>query len=478
MTTLISFVVGNAARRVPGLAARAGGCTALMPPLLALHALPFFLLGLILVYVFAFTLQCCRSTAATPPAAFPELDLAFALDVLDHAILPALSIILVSIGGWALGMRAMMVTTQGEDFTNFAEAKGLQRDARSSSTTAIRNAMLPQATALALVLGQSVSGAVLVEVIFGYPGIGTVLFQAIQRLRLLPGPGDRLHRDHLDRPGDADPRSRLSAARPAHHLSERLSIDAPAPRRTRPRAHAGARRRWRSAARRSSQLPAPQHVASGRPGLLLVGWSPSPSIGQLPGRPRQRPAAVGPRRSSRRPGRCRSAATGRAATSSRVVTTGTPLTLRIGLIAGFIGVGIGATLAFVSAYYGGWVDSLMRGVVDTGLTVPGLMVLIIVALIMRDGMSVNQMALVIASLAWLYPARTIRSQVLTLRERGYVQIARMSGMSGPEIIVKELCRTCCPTSWPRWSARSRRRSWPRSASRCSGSARSRRRRSG
>jgi peptide/nickel transport system permease protein len=127
-----------------------------------------------------------------------------------------------------------------------------------------------------------------------------------------------------------------------------------------------------------------------------------------------------------------------------VITVGTLLTLRIGLIAGFLGVGIGATLAFVAAYYGGVVDSLIRGVVDIGLTVPGLMVLIIVALALREGMTINVMALVIASLAWLYPARTIRSQVLTLRERSFVQIARMSGTSGPGIIVKELLPNLLP----------------------------------
>src|SRR4029077_2111546 len=121
-----------------------------------------------------------------------------------------------------------------------------------------------------------------------------------------------------------------------------------------------------------------------------------------------------------------------------VITTGTLLTLRIGLIAGILGVGFGATIAFVAAYYGGSIDSVLRSIVDVGLTVPNLMVLIVVALTLREGMTVNVMALVIASLAWLYPARTIRSQVLTLRERAYVQIARLSGTSGPGIIVKEL----------------------------------------
>ena len=127
-----------------------------------------------------------------------------------------------------------------------------------------------------------------------------------------------------------------------------------------------------------------------------------------------------------------------------VITVGTLLTLRIGLIAGVLGVGFGAAVAFVGAYYGGVIDSVVRGVVDLGLTVPNLMVLIIVALVFREGMTVNLMALVIASLAWLYPARTIRAQVLTLRERSYVQIARMSGASGPDIIVRELLPNLLP----------------------------------
>jgi peptide/nickel transport system permease protein len=127
-----------------------------------------------------------------------------------------------------------------------------------------------------------------------------------------------------------------------------------------------------------------------------------------------------------------------------VMVAGTPLTLRIGLIAGFIGTFVGSTLAFLSAYYGGAVDNIIRGIVDIGLTVPGLMVLILLAMNLKGGLNVDQMALIIASLAWLFPARTIRSQVLTIKERGYVQIARLSGMRGPEIILKELLPNLLP----------------------------------
>lgn len=127
-----------------------------------------------------------------------------------------------------------------------------------------------------------------------------------------------------------------------------------------------------------------------------------------------------------------------------VMVAGTPLTLRIGFIAGFLGVGIGSVLAFVAAYYRGITDTIIRGIADIGLTVPGLLVLIIIAVSIKGSLTVNQMAMVVASLAWLYPTRTIRAQVLSLRERGYIEIARMSGVSGPGIIFTELMPNLLP----------------------------------
>ena len=127
-----------------------------------------------------------------------------------------------------------------------------------------------------------------------------------------------------------------------------------------------------------------------------------------------------------------------------VMVAGTPLTLRIGFVAGFIGVGVGAILAFTAAYYRGRVDTVIRSIADIGLTVPQLLVLIIIAVSLKGGLTVNQMAIIIASLAWLSPTRTIRSQVLTLRERGYVEVARLNGMTGPEIIFRELMPNLLP----------------------------------
>ena len=127
-----------------------------------------------------------------------------------------------------------------------------------------------------------------------------------------------------------------------------------------------------------------------------------------------------------------------------VMIRGIPLTLWIGLLAGALGLLIGTTLAFAAAYYGGWLDAMVRTIVDVGLTVPGLLVLIIVAISIRSQMTVEQIALVVAALAWLWPTRTIRSQVLTMRERAYVQVARLSGMSGRKIIFLEMVPNLLP----------------------------------
>src|SRR5262249_36611956 len=132
-------------------------------------------LGLILMYLLAFRIPLFPMFGGYSAGAFPALSAAFVADVLTHAFLPAASIILVATGGWALAMRGMMVTTQGEDYVTFAEAKGL-RSLTIFLRYCVRNAVLPQATGLALALGQILSGAVLVEVIFAYPGIGTVLY--------------------------------------------------------------------------------------------------------------------------------------------------------------------------------------------------------------------------------------------------------------------------------------------------------------
>ena len=122
------------------------------------------------------------------------------------------------------------------------------------------------------------------------------------------------------------------------------------------------------------------------------------------------------------------------------VVVGIPLSLRIGVIAAAIGVGVGMVLAFVAAYVGGVIDAVVRTVVDSLIPIPGLLVLVLVATSLNPGkgLTVDQLAFVIAVLAWPGPARVIRSQVLVIRERGYVEMARMSGTSAMGIIFKEM----------------------------------------
>ena len=122
---------------------------------------------------------------------------------------------------------------------------------------------------------------------------------------------------------------------------------------------------------------------------------------------------------------------------------GTPSTLKIGIIAGIIGVSVGTLLGLIAGYARGATDNIIRLAIDVFLTIPNLMVLVIIAA-MFSGVSVEQMGVIIAAWAWMYPARTVRSQVLTTRERMYVQVARLNGMSGLKIIIREILPNLMP----------------------------------
>jgi peptide/nickel transport system permease protein len=127
-----------------------------------------------------------------------------------------------------------------------------------------------------------------------------------------------------------------------------------------------------------------------------------------------------------------------------VMVAGTPLTLRVGFIAGVVGLGIGIVLGFLAGYFGGLLDTLIQGAADVMLTIPGLLFLVVLATSLHTEVTVNMMALVVASLAWMFPTRTIRAQVLSMRERAYVEVARLSGMGDLEIIVRELLPNLLP----------------------------------
>lgn len=178
-TTLLAFLIGNLLGALMAWPNSPKFLDYVMPPILMMTAIPYFLLGLILVYIFGFYLGVFPMFGGYTPGTIPSLTFDFLRDVLWHSILPALSILLVGLGFWAMGMRSMMIMTQGEDFVIYADAMGL-RDRTIFTRYAMRNALLPQVTALALSLGAIVGGAVLVEVIFGYPGIGGVMYYGIR----------------------------------------------------------------------------------------------------------------------------------------------------------------------------------------------------------------------------------------------------------------------------------------------------------
>lgn len=119
------------------------------------------------------------------------------------------------------------------------------------------------------------------------------------------------------------------------------------------------------------------------------------------------------------------------------MTQAVPNSLQVGLIAALIGTFLGAAIGFISGYFGGIVDSLLRILIDVFLSVPSLLFLILIAALVK-GVGVQTMALIIGIFAWPSPARQVRAQILSLKERPFVEVARLSGMSGLEIVFLEL----------------------------------------
>jgi peptide/nickel transport system permease protein len=149
-----------------------------LPLLMFAAAVPYYLLAILLLAVFAFGLHLFPAAGTAPIGGLGATGLTRVGEILRASFLPALSLVLGGLGGWMLGMRGLMVGVLGSDYLMLAEAKGLS-SRRILFRYAIRNAILPQITVLALLLGPIVSGAVLVEVIFSYPGLGSTLYQGI-----------------------------------------------------------------------------------------------------------------------------------------------------------------------------------------------------------------------------------------------------------------------------------------------------------
>jgi peptide/nickel transport system permease protein len=178
VSTVISFFLGSILGALIAWPRAPRFLHVLVPPFMVLSSVPFFLLGIVLLFTFSVIVPWFPPGGGFDPVSILRLDVPTVLDLLYHAILPSLALVLGSIGFWGLGMRAMMVSVLGEDHITFAESKGLPPE-RVFLWYGMRNALLPQVTSLAIALGSILSGAVLVEVIFNYPGLGGILFLAI-----------------------------------------------------------------------------------------------------------------------------------------------------------------------------------------------------------------------------------------------------------------------------------------------------------
>jgi len=139
---------------------------------------PYFWTALLLLFFLGYVLHWFPTTGAYSATATPGLNIGFVGDALYHALLPGITILITSFGGWILGMRNAMVGTLGDDYVTFAEANGLH-GRTVALRYAARNAILPNLTGFGLALGGVVGGSILVEQVFGYPGIGYLLFNAV-----------------------------------------------------------------------------------------------------------------------------------------------------------------------------------------------------------------------------------------------------------------------------------------------------------
>ena len=178
--TVISFVLGIGLGALAGWK-RGSRLDAIIPATTLLTAMPYFWLALILVYLFSTNVWHVFPQGQgydTNSELTPGWNLPFLASAVQHAILPALTIVLSSVGGWLLGMRNMMVSTLSDDYVVAAEAKGL-RQRRIMIGYAARNAVLPSVSGFAISLGFVVSGAIAMEYVFSYPGLGYKLVQAV-----------------------------------------------------------------------------------------------------------------------------------------------------------------------------------------------------------------------------------------------------------------------------------------------------------
>ena len=175
VTTVIAFGIGTLVG-VLGAWRRGGKLDGVLPPMLFIVAsFPVFFVGLLLLYVFAVTLNWLPLSSNYSIGIEPSLSLSFVGDVLVHAILPGISLVVVTAGLWIYSMRNNMITTLAEDYVKMGRAKGL-KSWRIMIDYAARNAILPNLTGFAMQLGYVLGGSILIEYTFSYPGLGYLFY--------------------------------------------------------------------------------------------------------------------------------------------------------------------------------------------------------------------------------------------------------------------------------------------------------------
>ena len=175
--TVIAFFVGTGLGIVAGW--RHGGwLDRALPGLMFFQAIPYFFLALILIELLAARANIFPIGQGYSGGLIPGWNSAFIGSAIYHSILPAFTIVITTLAGWMLQMRNVMITTVGEDYVVAAQAKGLS-SRRVVFTYAARNAILPQLQGFGMALGFVVSGAIVMEIVFSYPGIGLLLLAAV-----------------------------------------------------------------------------------------------------------------------------------------------------------------------------------------------------------------------------------------------------------------------------------------------------------
>ncbi len=179
VTTILAFVLGTGLGIVTAWR-RGSRLDSVLPPVFVItSAIPYFWVGMMFILIFGVRLKWLPYTFAFDPSVTPGISGAFIGNVLEHALLPALALLITTIGTWILTMRNTMVSVLAEDYVRMARAKGLP-GRRIMYDYAARNAILPNLTGFAMSLGFVIGGAILIEYVFDYPGVGYMLLQAVE----------------------------------------------------------------------------------------------------------------------------------------------------------------------------------------------------------------------------------------------------------------------------------------------------------